>query len=31
MAAFKHNGNTYFYANGKWMDSLSKRVSKELE
>ena len=31
MAAFKHNGSTYFYANGKWMDSLSKRVSKELE
>lgn len=31
MAAFKHKGNTFFYANGMWMDSISKRVSKELE
>ena len=31
MAAFKHKGNTYFYANGIWMDSVSKRVSKEME
>ena len=31
MAAFEHKGNTYFYANGKWMDSISKRVSNELE
>lgn len=31
MAAYKHNGNIYFYANGKWMDSLSRRVSQELE
>ena len=31
MAAHKYKGGTYFYSNGKWMDSMSKSVSKELE
>ena len=30
MAAFNYQGMTYFYANGKWLDPGSKRVSAEL-
>lgn len=30
MAAFTYEGNTYFYANGKWMDCQSRQLKKEL-
>lgn len=31
MAVHKYEGKSYFYLNGKWMDSMSKSVSGELE
>lgn len=31
MAAFKYNGNIYYYASGKWVDSESKPVGPEIK